>query len=63
MTRSYTASEVLQIVELLRDDPDMSEEKFSGMEHLVGILSHFEHKTDAEIEAEVKSTYRAGLGK
>ena len=60
--RTYTASEVRQIVEMHRDDPDMSVEKFSGMEHLAGILSHFEHKTDVDIEAEVKATYRAGLG-
>lgn len=56
MTRTYTASEVREIVELLRNDPDMSEEKFSGMEALSDILSYFEEKTDAEIEAEVKAS-------
>lgn len=59
--RTYTASEVREIIELLRDDPDMSAEKFSGMEALADILTYFEDKTDADIEAQVKATYRGSL--
>lgn len=59
--RTYTASEVREIIELLRDAPELSAEKFSGMEHLADILMHFEEKTDADIETEVQAAYRAGL--
>lgn len=60
--RTYTASEVREIVELLRDSPELSAEKFSGMEHLADILAHFEAKTDADIEAEALAAYRAKPG-
>ena len=53
--RTYTASDVREIVELLRNDPEMSAEKFSGMEQLADILTHFEGMTEAGIEAEVRA--------
>lgn len=57
--RTYAASEVREIVELLRDDPELSAEKVSGMEFLADILSYFEVKTDVDIEAEALAAYRA----
>ncbi len=62
-TRTYTASEVREIVELHRDDPDISAEKFSGMEQLADILKHFEGKTDADIEEEFKGLLRSECSK
>ncbi len=57
--RSYTADDVRAIVDLLRDDPDMSAEKFSGMDRLAEILKHFEGKTAADIEAECRDFFRS----
>ena len=57
--RTYTADDVREIVELLRDDPDMSPEEFSGMDHLAEILKHFEGKTAADIEAECRDFFRS----
>lgn len=57
--RAYTASDVGEIVELLRDDPEMSEEQFSGMERLADILKHFEGMTAADIEAEAQDFFRS----
>ena len=57
--RTYTADDVREIVELLDNDPDMSEEKFSGMERLAEILKHFEGKTEVNIEAECRDFFRS----
>lgn len=61
--RTYAASEVREIVELHRDDPDISSDKFSGMELLADILKHFELMTDADIEAEFKGYLRSESAK
>lgn len=52
--RTYTASEVHGIVELFRASPDVSPEKFSGMEYLANILTYYESKTEGDIAAEVR---------
>ena len=57
--RTYSAADVREIVELLRNDPDMSAEKFSGMERLADILKYFEGMTEADIEAEVQNFFRS----
>ncbi len=36
--RSYTAKDVRELVELFRNSPDISAEKFSGMEYLADTL-------------------------
>nr|WP_322624512.1 hypothetical protein [uncultured Flavobacterium sp.] len=56
--RSYSVQEVRELVELLRHNPDLSPEKFSGMLELVQILAHFETMTDDEIASEVRNKYR-----
>jgi len=56
--RTYTASDVQEIVELLRDDPDISPEKFEGMAFLAEILKCLESKTDADIDRDVRAFCR-----
>jgi hypothetical protein len=56
--RRYSAADVQEFVELFRDSPDMSPEKFSGMEYLAAILRHFESKTEDDIAAEVSAFCR-----
>jgi len=57
--RTYSAADVREIVELLLNDPDMSAEKFSGMERLADILKYFEGMTEANIEAEFQDFFRS----
>mgnify|MGYP005673972641 FL=1 len=57
--RTYSAADVREIVELLRNDPDMSAEKFSGMERLADILKYFEGMTEADIEEELQNFFRS----
>jgi hypothetical protein len=57
--RTYTANDVRKMVELHRGDPDISAEKFSGMEQLADILKHFETMTDDDIEAEFQTFLRS----
>lgn len=56
--RKYTATEVKQFVDLVCNNPDISEDEIAGMYKLVKMLTHFEKITDAEIEAEVQRTCR-----
>ncbi len=56
--RSYTASEVHEIVGLFQDDPELTAEKLSGMEFIADVLSHFEEMTETDIEEEVRTYYR-----
>ncbi len=58
-TRRYTASEIRELVELFRDDPEISPEKFSGMAFLAALLEYLESKTDSDIAAEVRAFCRA----
>ncbi len=58
-TRKYTASEIRELVELFRDDPEISPEKFSGMAFLATLLEDLESKTDSNLAAEVRAYYRA----
>ena len=60
--RAYTAGEIREIVELFRDDPDVSLEKFSGMEFLADVLKHFETMSDSDIEEKVRHLIRSGSG-
>ena len=57
--RTYTANEVYEIVELLRDSHEVSAEHLSGMERLAEILKYFETKTDEDIETEICEIYRS----
>jgi hypothetical protein len=58
-TRTYSADDVRQIVEILRSDPEISPEVFQGVELLADILKQFETMTEADIEAEVQAHLRS----
>ena len=58
-TRTYTASEIRELVELFRDDPEISPEKFSGMAYLATMLEDLESKTDSDIAAVARAICRA----
>ncbi len=58
-TRTYTAPEIRELVELFRDDPEISPEKFSGMAYLATMLEDLETKTDSDIAAVARAFCRA----
>jgi hypothetical protein len=60
--RAYTASEIREIVEMFRDDPDVSSEKFSGMEFVADALKDSEAMSDTDIEENVRRFIRSGSG-
>ena len=55
----YSVDEIQGIIDLFRDCPDISPEKFSGMEYLTSILRYYESKTEEDIAAEVRAFCRA----
>ena len=55
LPRKYSVDEINGIVDLFRDSPDISPEKFSGMEYLANILAYFESKTEEDIAVEVRA--------
>ena len=59
LPRKYSVDEIQGIVDLFRDSPDISPEKFSGMEYLASILRYCESKTEEDIAAEVRAFCRA----
>ena len=58
-TRRFTASEIRELVELFRDDSELTPEKFSGMDYLAALLEHLGTKSDEELAAEVRAYCRA----
>jgi len=58
--RTYTASDVMEIVEMLRDTHDISDEMFSGMASIADIQKHIETMTDEDIEVEVQALFAQG---
>jgi hypothetical protein len=58
MPRRYSVSDVRELVELFRDDPDILPQKFEGMLEVANLLAYFEQMTDEEIEAETRKAYR-----
>ena len=59
LPRKYSVDEIHGIVDLFRDSPDISPEKFAGMKYLAGILAYFESKSEEDIAAEVRAFCRA----
>jgi hypothetical protein len=58
--RTFTAHDIRAIVEALRHSPDISPEKFSGMEFVANACAQFQRMSDADIETMVKHVYRRG---
>ena len=58
LPRRFTATEIRELVELFRDDPELSPEKFSGMDYLASLLEYLQTKTDGELAAEVRAFCR-----
>ena len=52
------AIEIRELVELYRDDPELSPDKFSGMDYLASLLEYLQTKTDGELAAEVRAFCR-----
>lgn len=58
-TRTYSASEIRQLVDFMRKGGDLSASEIAGMEKLVDLLKHFENMTDADIATEVERLLRS----
>ncbi|TAN64769.1 MAG: hypothetical protein EPN20_08035 [Magnetospirillum sp.] len=53
--RRYSVAEVEFFVDLFRATPEhLTADQISGMDYLVKVLKHYEHMTEADIEAEVR---------
>ena len=55
--RIYTAQEIRELVEIFRNAPDISREKFSGMEFVAGVCEQFERMSDTDIETMARRLY------
>ena len=58
LPRKYTAAEIKEFVDVVRNGDDMTQEKIAGMDMLVEMLNHLGNITDAEIAAYVRSAFR-----
>ena len=56
--RTYTAKDIREIVELMRGQPEISQEKFSGMEFIATACERFQHMNETELEEIVRYYYR-----
>ena len=57
----YTTAEIKELIDLARNNKDISQEKIAGMEMLVEMLDGFSNKfgmTDAEMKEYGRSAYR-----
>jgi hypothetical protein len=57
--RTFTAHDISTLVEALRHSPDISPEKFSGMEFIANACAQLERMSDTDIESVVKRLYRS----
>ncbi len=55
--RTWTAKDIRELVELLRNSPDISPEKFAGMEFVASACEQFERMPEGNIEQMVKRHY------
>ena len=55
--RTYTASDIREIVEAFRNSTEVSQEKFAGMEMVASLCRQLETMTDGDLEKEVKRLY------
>ena len=53
-TRTYSATEIIELIETLRSSGDIPESELAGMDRLGQLLRHFESMSDAEIAAETQ---------
>ncbi len=56
--RSYTAADIRGLVEIFRNAPDVSAEKFAGMEFIANLCRQLEPMSDTDIEATARNLYR-----
>lgn len=57
--RSYTASEVAELIDLLRLSGDIPDAEIAGMQRLGQLLTRFEGMSDLDIEAMAKTYFRS----
>jgi hypothetical protein len=55
--RTFTASDIREFVEIFRNSPDVTPEKFSGMEFIANLCRQMETMSDEDIVHEVKRLY------
>lgn len=60
--RTYTAGEVRELVDLFKDTPDVSPERYSGMAFVADALELFETMSEADIGAWVRRHSRSTRG-
>ena len=58
LPRKYTAAEIKELVDTVRNTEDFSQEKIEGMDMLVEMLDKFSKMTEAEMEEYGRSAYR-----
>jgi hypothetical protein len=55
--RTFTAGEIRELVEIMRNDPNLSSEKFSGMEFVASAFERFKHMGNDDLQAMVRNYY------
>ena len=59
-TRTYTADEIQELVDIMRNGGDLSDEELAGINKVVAILKEFENMSDAGIMEKVQGLLRSG---
>jgi hypothetical protein len=58
ITRTYSATDIIELIEVLRSSGDISPSELAGMELLGRLLCHLENLSDTEIADEVRHYFR-----
>lgn len=57
--RTYTAAEIIELIDTFRSGGDIPESELAGMDRLGQLLRHFESMSDDDIAAEAKRYFRS----
>ena len=57
--RSYSAAEIIELIQAFRSGGDIPESELAGMDRLGQLLRHFENMSDDDIAAEAQRYFRS----
>ncbi len=60
--RTFTASHIREVIEIFRNAPEVSAEKFSGMEFVASLCRQLETTSDDDIEQAVRKLSARSIG-
>lgn len=60
--RTFTAANIREMIEIFRNAPEVSAEKFSGMEFVASLCRQLESMSDDDIEQGARKLFARSVG-